>query len=45
MAIMLAKIPPFEMRLWQVQRGAGISTRTPMPSKSYDYTLAGGSPL
>jgi hypothetical protein len=40
----LAKLSPFERQMLAIQQGRGIVSR-PNLSKTYDYTLAGGSPL
>lgn len=40
-----AKMTPFERQMEAIAKGAGISTKRPIGSKSYDFTIGGGSPL
>jgi len=39
------KITPFDRQLMKVRAGAGIIERRPIPTRQYDCTLGGGSPL
>lgn len=40
-----AQLTPFERQMQAVRNGAGIVERQTIPTKAYDFTLAGGSPL